>query len=137
MTLIKENKDLVQEKNINLLLDTCNFWRDELLFLTMEIQFFKKMLKSYPFPSNTPNLFERIELFVQDFNTILSDKDTVLEDLRMHKNLLKEFKTSKTSDSVNLLLTQHKNIEKRIVSYFINYKTHKKNFYEFMISLIN
>ncbi|NNC70091.1 MAG: hypothetical protein HKN90_04630 [Flavobacteriaceae bacterium] len=136
MTLIESNKEIIQEKNINIFLEDCFDWRDELIFLDTEINFLKIIIISYSFETSIPNLFEKIELFISKFNAILDAKNIICESIKKHQNMLEKMKTDKIIDSIKLLIEQHKNLESKVFAFFTEYKNDKREFYDYMLSLI-
>ncbi len=137
MTLIKENAALIQEKNINLFLNDCDTWKNELDFIGVEVGFLKTVLTSYSFKDGIPNLFERIALFTGDLEAVLVTKNHIHNQIEKHQQLLVEVRANKATDGLNLLIEQHQDLEKKASNFLTTYKAKKIALYEYMLSLIH
>lgn len=136
MALIKENSNSFQSKDIDILISNSKFWIVEFLHVEKEIEFLKKILKSFPFKENTPNLFEKIELFNKDFNSISSEKKILTEKLSKHQSLLQQIKIPQNTDKNNLLITEYNITEKKVKEFFNKYKKVKEELYEYILGII-
>ncbi len=137
MTVLRGNKGSIHEENMNVLLDNCALWISEINLLENEILFLKKVLKSHPFESNIPNLFEKLTLFMRDFDMILDEKDDLLVAIEKHNSSLKKAKQNNGGDTLKLLLTHHTALQEQVITFFSRFSKCKENLYEFTLSIIN
>ncbi len=61
-------------------------WKSEIQFLDDEAIFIKRLLNSYVFEPNTPNLFERIEIFKKRLEKVNSEKIEITNRISKHES---------------------------------------------------
>jgi len=63
-------------------------WLSSLKFIEDELKFIEKLLHSYVFEPNTPNLFERLQDYLERLQTIKKQKKKLNKQLEEHENSL-------------------------------------------------
>lgn len=63
-------------------------WKSSLQFMQEEITFIKRLLDSYIFVPNTPNLFERLEDYKERLQQVSRRKQEVRHKISRHENTL-------------------------------------------------
>ncbi len=63
-------------------------WLSSLRFIEDELKFIENLLHSYVFEPNTPNLFERLQDYLERLQTIQKQKKKLAEQLQLHENSL-------------------------------------------------
>lgn len=63
-------------------------WLSSLRFIEDELKFIENLLHSYVFEPNTPNLFERLQDYLERLQTIQKQKKKLAEQLQEHENSL-------------------------------------------------
>lgn len=77
-----------QAKKVNELLWDVRHWKSTLQFMQDEMLFIDRLLNSYVFEPNTPNLFERLQDYQQRLKTTKERKAKVVQLISRHKNRL-------------------------------------------------
>lgn len=85
---IQENTMKNQEKKVEDLHWEIQKWKSNLQFLEDELLFIKRLLDSYVFQPNTPNLFERLQDYKKRIKEIEGDKKPVRDAISLHENTL-------------------------------------------------
>ena len=117
------------KKSLNELLFYTSLWQSELEFIKIELSFIKKLIKTYPFKSEIPNLFEHLQLFILDIDNFEENRNSILVNIHIQKNNLK--KDLKYSDF------DYDNLAEEIFNYKENYKNLKIKIYQYINGLIN
>lgn len=78
-------KSFGNSKSINEILYVINCWNLDLKFTKSEINFILKLIETYPFNSNIPNLFERIQLFSKDLLEIENERKKLLSKIENYR----------------------------------------------------
>lgn len=63
-------------------------WKSCLEFSTNEMRFLERLLNSYVFEPNTPNLFERLSGYQERLKKTVGRKKNVTDEIRNHENKL-------------------------------------------------
>ena len=61
-------------------------WLSSIRFIEDELKFIENLLQSYVFEPNTPNLFERLQDYLERLQTINSQKKKLTNQLQEHEN---------------------------------------------------
>lgn len=64
----------------------CQHWKSSLKFLDDEMTFIERLLNSYVFEPNTPNLFERLQDYLDRLKKVNSRKKEVRKAIAKHEN---------------------------------------------------
>ena len=126
-----------REKSYEELLYTVSNWIAELKFITIELNFLIKLIKSDPFNKVVPNLYERIQLFMLELEQFNLDKNTINDkiiDLKGRISECQKLEKSKSSDNFHLVL--YENAAKIMSIYLQDYKNLKAKIFEFVTHLI-
>ena len=75
-----------QAKKVEELHWDARHWKSTLLFMQDEIAFIDRLLNSYVFEPNTPNLFERLQDYLQRLKTTKKRKAEVILQISTHEN---------------------------------------------------
>tara|TARA_R110000765_G_C18839260_1_gene597769 strand:+ start:395 stop:823 length:429 start_codon:yes stop_codon:yes gene_type:complete len=82
----KEEIKIEQKKKLEDLHWQIQQWKSNLRFMDDEIIFINRLLDSYAFQPNTPNLFERIQDFKTRLKHVTIEKKEVLKQISKHEN---------------------------------------------------
>lgn len=77
-----------QKQKIDKLFADCKQWKSKLGFAQDEIHFMERLLNSYVFEPNTPNLFERLQIYLKHVEKAKTQIATVLNQIAKHQNEL-------------------------------------------------
>jgi len=80
--------EIEQAKKIEELIRNTRHWKSKLRFVQDEILFIDRLLNSYVFEPNTPNLFERLQDYQRRLKTAKNRKAKVIQQISRHKNKL-------------------------------------------------
>ncbi|NJB72159.1 hypothetical protein GGR42_002650 [Saonia flava] len=75
-----------QTKKVEELHWECQKWKSHLQFIEDEIVFIDRLLNSYIFQPNTPNLFERLQGYLERLKKVKSNKKIVRNLISQHEN---------------------------------------------------
>ena len=68
-----------RDKSINELLFYTSLWKSEFEFIKTELSFLKLLIKTYPFKSEIPNMFERLQLFILNIDKLEEEVEQLKE----------------------------------------------------------
>ena len=88
MSVKKESILEEQENKVNQLHNDAIHWKSNLRFMQDEITFFSRLLNSYIFEPNTPNLFERLQDYQERLKRTIAKKTEVTLKISKHENSL-------------------------------------------------
>tara|TARA_R110000796_G_scaffold37722_4_gene95247 strand:+ start:143150 stop:143563 length:414 start_codon:yes stop_codon:yes gene_type:complete len=77
-----------QNKKVDVLYADCKYWISTFKFTEDEIVFITKLLESYVFEPNTPNLFERLQDYLKRIKQIEIENTRVKKRVIDHENKL-------------------------------------------------
>lgn len=123
-------------KSINEILYQINCWENEFGYMHTELNFITNLLKNYPFNSNTPNLYERIQLFLKELSNVENTRHSLLIEIDDYKNDLIGQDEKHHLESHDYYLITYQKIAESIFNYFKNYNTLKCNIYEYVEGLL-
>ncbi len=115
-------------KSINELLYYISLWTTEFEFIKIELSFLKHLIKTYPFKSRTPNLFEHLQLFVLDLDSLEEDRNLILKNIHHQK---KQLNNKLKSSNLNF-----EDLEEEVFNYLEGYKKLKVRIYQYISGLI-
>ncbi len=135
MEVIEKNKTSQLKNSSDLRLDEAAQWQMELEFISIEIPFLVQILKSYPFHSQRPNLFERLQLFIQQLESLEEFRILTLDKISTHKkNLLAMKKMGRTNSSFSKI--NHKIIEEDYTNFLLEYQQLKWEIFEYSNTIL-
>lgn len=88
MNKTKSISSAEQTKKVDELHWDARHWKSTLRFMQDEILFIDRLLNSYVFEPNTPNLFERLQNYRQRLKTAKSKKTEVIQQILKHESNL-------------------------------------------------
>ena len=115
-------------KSVNELLYYISLWTTEFEFIKIELSFLKHLIKTYPFKSRVPNLFENIQLFILDLDSLEEDRNIILQNIRHQK---KQLSNKIKSSNLNF-----EDLEEDVFNYLEGYKKLKTRIYQYISGLI-
>ena len=132
MTINLNFKHINYNKNVKELEYKVKSWISDLTFYKIEIEFLNKIINTYPFKSNTRNLFENIQIYTQNLDDFKSKgflflkrlttikqqiTKTSKEDIqKKHSQFIEEF--HKLEYEILIFLETYKNLKNSIYNYF-------------------
>ncbi len=128
-----EFKKFGTDKSVDELHYNSEIWLQNLAFFNIELDFLNELIKSYPFGNNIPNLFERIQLFLKEINTLKNEKYPLLNDaIHKHKKQLeRKFECTDLSCD-DFYIVEHEKIVQQVFNYVQDYRSFKRGLYEYM-----
>jgi len=111
------------------------FWISDLTFFKTEIEFLKKILNTYPFISNTRNLFENIQIFNTNLDNFESKRLLILNKLSTVKQQLSKNNKEGFQKKHSQFINEFNNLEDEILTFIETYKSLKKNIYNYVYTL--
>ena len=133
-SLEKKNQSFL-ENNIQELIKDTSQWELELDLIVLEIRFIKLFLGSFPFSAERPNLFERLQTFIQKLEAMEDPLAVLLEKLHSHK---KELTTihKKVDSPIHFYTINHDIIREELNGMMQEYKQLKWEIYEYSDAII-
>ncbi|WP_339714132.1 hypothetical protein [uncultured Kriegella sp.] len=114
----------------------CQNWRSKLWFMEDETIFINRLLTSYVFEPNTPDLFERLQEYLNRLKKSKTTKSRVLERIIAHeKNLGGMFECKDQSCDLGFE-RKHKTIEAQVVDCIENFQTLKTEIFNYAGSIL-
>lgn len=136
MNVLEKKIEIQLENNVQKLLNEANQWYLELDIIASEIPFIKQILKSYPFQSQNPNLFERLQLFVQRLESLEDLRIFTLDNIDSHKNQLVELKKN-AKDFDHFFKINHEIIEEEFTRFMQDYKNLKWEIFDYANAILD
>lgn len=115
-------------KSINELLYYISLWITEFEFIKIELSFLKYLIKTYPFKSKIPNLFEHLQLFILELESLEEDRNLILKKIHHQKKQL--------SNRLKSYDLNYENLEEEVFNYLEDYKKLKTRIYQYINGLI-
>lgn len=84
----KEKNKTVQQKKVEELHWEIQQWKSNFQFMADELIFIVRLLDSYIFEPNTPNLFERLQEYNTRIKSVQEMNKKVRDDISQHENTL-------------------------------------------------
>ena len=124
----KFNRDRNQEE---LYYDTLH-WIHELDFMDTELSFTEHLIKTYPFKNKILNLFERIQLFVKEIDTLKEKKNVLLDLIQKHEKELNGMLECNDLSCDSFYAVAHEKIALEIFNYVQKYRAFKIEINEYI-----
>ena len=112
-------------------------WLTNFECISAEIVFIKNLLETYPFKSNVPNLFERLQLFKQDLSRFESSKNKIVDKLYIFKNELSGMLECNDLSCDNFYVLEYEKNSEEVFNYMRDYKKLKTQLFEYITSITN
>ena len=91
-------------------------WKSQFLHMEDELLFIKRLLNSYVFEPNTPNLFERLLDYKTRINSVDEMKDVVNKDLVKHESELGGILECSDRDCDDMYFKKHDELKEKVKS---------------------
>ena len=128
--------NLNYNKSLEALLLKTEIWISDFSNYKPEIEFLKKIINTYPFKSNTRNLFENIQIFNRKLENIEFNRLVILKKTTPIKLQLIE-KTNKQEPQIDVkFIDIFNNIEDEVLTFNENYKSLKNTIYNYFNALL-
>lgn len=125
-----------RERQIAVMHDELQSWKSYLQFIGDEMAFIQKLLDSYLFEPRTPNLFERLEIFKQHFNTSKKNREVLSKAIKKHENGLGGIFECAQEEWDSHYYEKHLGLKDKITDYLQNYINLKKEVYDYAGSVL-
>ncbi|TPN87466.1 hypothetical protein [Aquimarina algicola] len=103
-------------------IETLN-WKSIQHFIEDEIQFSKQLLNSYVFEPDTPNLFERLQVFKDEFADVRKKIDMLKESIQKHENNMGGMlECDDLISSDHVYYQEHEKLEQRFNSFHKDFR---------------
>ena len=112
-------------------------WKHELDFIDDELSFTKKLTKTYPFKKNILNLFERIQLFTKEIDTLKSEIIDLLNSIQKHENQLNGMLECNDLSCDNFYVVAHEKIAIEIFNCIQKYRAFQIEINEYISGIID
>lgn len=130
---IKANK---QTKKVDLLHWDVRRWKSILRFMQDEMLFIDRLLNSYVFEPNTPNLFERLQDYRLRLKAAEKIKAKVMQQISGHKNNLGGMLECKDEACDLGFYQRHDMLEAEVVSCVENFQNLKAEIFNYAGSIL-
>jgi len=115
---------------------TISMWMLEFEFIKIELAFLKRLIKTYLFKASIPNLFERIQLFILEFENFEKEKNILIDKIYFHHNHINGTLDGADLSYNNLNIIEYEKLAEEVFNYLQNYKNLKIKLFEYMNGLI-
>ncbi|WP_083158031.1 hypothetical protein [Allomuricauda sp. CP2A] len=134
----KSMKDwvMVVQNKIENLHNELQKWKSHLQFIEGEMSFIQKLLNSYVFEPRTPNLFERLEQFKQEFLESKKEKELLKKQIRRHESHLGGIFECTSEICDVSYYEKHNKLQNRILNYLDDYLNLKNKVYSYAGSVL-
>jgi hypothetical protein len=129
-------KSFSKDKTIEELLYNISLWISDYAFINIELSFIKRLIKAYPFTSTTPNLYERLQLFILELDNFEQAKNNILVKINDYDKKLNECEETKAIDLDHLYLAEYEKLAEEVFMYLKHYKNLKIRIFEYINGLI-
>lgn len=120
-----------QSQKVAELNEDCNYWLSTFNFLEEELLFIHKLLDSYIFEPNTPNLFERLQEYKTQLATANKEWAMLRAEVKKHENNLGGMLEC-TDDTCDLnFYRQHNDLKKQVLHSFDTFKLLKSQIFKY------
>jgi hypothetical protein len=137
MKALVKYKIFLHDKSVDELQFNADLWISELEFIDIEISFIKHLIKSYPIKSKIPNLFENLQLFIQELDTIEKEKNNLADNIHQYINQLSGMIECDKLGCDNFYVIAYEKLAKQIFNYLQAYKKLKTQIYEYLNGILN
>ncbi len=120
-----------QSRKVDQLYFDTKHWRSQLQFTGDEIAFIQKLLHSYVFEPNTPNLFERLRGYVDRLDRVCKGKKGVIEKIAKHERGLGGMLECMDSECDLTYYRKHEQLKAEVISFQENFKILKSEIFNY------
>lgn len=111
-------------------------WSSHIHFIEDEMHFINRLLNSYVFEPTTPNLFERLELFKQNFERSKKQKQRIKKRILEHQGKIAGILECSPKTGDLAYCRAHKKLKQKINEYFEEYLLLKSEIYGYAGSVL-
>jgi len=129
-------KNINYKKNVQDLGFKVESWISDLTFFKTEIDFLKKIINTYPFKSNTRNLFENIQIYTQNLNNLESKRLLILKKITPIKQEIIKNNKEGFQKKHSQFIEEFIKLEVEILTFTETYKKLKNTIYNYIYALI-
>ena len=120
-----------QEKKVEELHWEIQQWKSNFQFIEDEITFILKLLDSYAFQPNTPNLFERLQDYKSLIKKTISNKEKTRNHIAKHENSLGGMLECTDSACDLAYYTNHNKLETEVENFWKDFKNLKSEIFNY------
>ena len=136
MTTNLNYNNINYNKNVQDLGFKVESWVSDLTFFKTEIDFLKKIINTYPFKSNTRNLFENIQIYTQNLNNLESKRLLILKKITPIKQEIIKNNKEDFQKKHSQFIEEFIKLEVEILTFTETYKKLKNTIYNYIYALI-
>ena len=136
MERILEFKEFHHSKSMDELLYENSQFITNLNFINTELKFLKHLIKKYPFKNKMLNLFERVQLFGIQIDTLNDEKSEILSEIKKHETQLKGMLECDELSCDNFYMMEHQKLAASIFNYIKDYQEFKTEIYQYITGII-
>ncbi len=137
MKAIEKYKIFLHDKSVDELQFNTSLWISELEFIDFEVSFIKHLIKSYPIKSKIPNLFENLQLFIKELDTIEREKNNLTDNIHQYTNQLNDMIECDKLSCDNFYVIAYEKLAKELFNYVQAYKKLKTQIFEYLNGILN
>ena len=135
MTTSLNYNNINYKKNVQDLGFKVESWVSDLTFFKTEIDFLKKIINTYPFKSNTRNLFENIQIYTQNLNNLESKRLLILKKITPIKQEIIKNNKEDFQKKHSQFIEEFIKLEVEILTFTETYKKLKNTIYNYIYAL--
>ena len=136
MEKVLEFKEFDHSKSLDELHYECLQFSAKLNFISSELKFLKNLIKTYPFKNKMLNLFERVQLFAIEIDTLNKERTNLLNELLKHEIELKSMIECDKLNCDNFYIIKHQKLAALIFNYYKKYQDFKIKIYQYITGII-
>jgi hypothetical protein len=137
MKTIEKYKIFLHEKSIDELQFNTSLWVTELGYIDTEVSFIKHLIKSNLIKSKIPNLFENLQLFIKELDSIKDEKNNLMNDVHQYTNQLNGMVECDKLSCDNFYIITYEKLAKEVFNYLQTYKKLKTQIYEYLNGVLS
>ncbi len=129
-------KTFEHDKSSDELLYNTSLWEADLSFVKTETLFIQNIIKHFPFKSKVPNLYEQLQLFMQELTIAKTDSSNLIDKIYMHNNELHGISECEDISCDNYYMVEYEKLAKDVFKFLNYYKHLKLNIYQYINGII-
>jgi len=130
-------KTFYRDRSLDELGYEISLWNEDLNFVALEIPFLEQLIKTYPFNTIIPNLFEQIQLFLKELNHFKKEKAIINDEIFKHKKELSGMIECNDLNCDNYYMIRHEALGQKVFNYLQYYRNNKFKLFEYLKGIIN
>lgn len=124
-------------KTVEELLYYSSLWITEFSFVKIELAFINRLIKAYPFTATTPNLYERLQLFILELDNFDKAKENILVKINDYDKKLRESQETESLAFDHFHMAEFEKLAEEVFMYLKHYKKLKIRIFEYINGLMN